>query len=172
MWLMLQNDEPEDFVIATGEVHSVREFVEKSFMHIGKTIVWEGKNENEVGRCKETGKVHVTVDLKYYRPTEVEDLAMPYYSHRSLAPPLRPLGHDASGSHYAHRVKTSRYLEVLADNINNNAYAKGIWCFCLKRVRLPAGGFASSESPKECSVVSHHLSFTHSEAMLVEQNVT
>nr|XP_044629285.1 GDP-mannose 4,6 dehydratase isoform X1 [Equus asinus] len=71
MWLMLQNDEPEDFVIATGEVHSVREFVEKSFLHIGKTIVWEGKNENEVGRCKETGKVHVTVDLRYYRPTEV-----------------------------------------------------------------------------------------------------
>ncbi|KAH0506755.1 GDP-mannose 4,6 dehydratase [Microtus ochrogaster] len=71
MWLMLQNDEPEDFVIATGEVHSVREFVEKSFMYIGKTIVWEGKNENEVGRCKETGQVHVTVDLKYYRPTEV-----------------------------------------------------------------------------------------------------
>uniref|UniRef100_A0A8C0RF43 GDP-mannose 4,6 dehydratase n=1 Tax=Canis lupus familiaris TaxID=9615 RepID=A0A8C0RF43_CANLF len=72
MWLMLQNDEPEDFVIATGEVHSVREFVEKSFLHIGKTIVWEGKNENEVGRCKETGKIHVTVDLKYYRPTEVQ----------------------------------------------------------------------------------------------------
>nr|XP_058931560.1 GDP-mannose 4,6 dehydratase isoform X2 [Kogia breviceps] len=74
MWLMLQNDEPEDFVIATGEVHSVREFVEKSFLHIGKTIVWEGENENEVGRCKETGKVHVTVDLKYYRPTEVDFL--------------------------------------------------------------------------------------------------
>ncbi|XP_013000517.2 GDP-mannose 4,6 dehydratase isoform X2 [Cavia porcellus] len=74
MWLMLQNDEPEDFVIATGEVHSVREFVEKSFMHIGKTIVWEGKHENEVGRCKETGKIHVKVDLKYYRPTEVDFL--------------------------------------------------------------------------------------------------
>ncbi|XP_004700237.1 GDP-mannose 4,6 dehydratase [Echinops telfairi] len=74
MWLMLQNDEPEDFVIATGEVHSVREFVEKSFLHIGKTIVWEGKNENEVGRCKETDKIHVTVDLKYYRPTEVDFL--------------------------------------------------------------------------------------------------
>ncbi|KAK2534113.1 hypothetical protein Q9233_004296 [Columba guinea] len=71
MWLMLQTDEPEDFVIATGEVHSVREFVEKSFKHIGKTIVWEGKNENEVGRCKETGKIHVTVNHKYYRPTEV-----------------------------------------------------------------------------------------------------
>ncbi|XP_078009773.1 GDP-mannose 4,6 dehydratase isoform X2 [Phascolarctos cinereus] len=74
MWLMLQTDEPEDFVIATGEVHSVREFVEKSFFYIGKTIVWEGKNENEVGRCKETGKIHVTVDLKYYRPTEVDFL--------------------------------------------------------------------------------------------------
>ncbi|XP_023380681.1 GDP-mannose 4,6 dehydratase isoform X2 [Pteropus alecto] len=74
MWLMLQNDEPEDFVIATGEVHSVREFVEKSFLHVGKTIMWEGENENEVGRCKETGKVHVTVDLKYYRPTEVDFL--------------------------------------------------------------------------------------------------
>ncbi|KAM6087209.1 GDP-mannose 4,6 dehydratase isoform 2-T2 [Chlamydotis macqueenii] len=74
MWLMLQTDEPEDFVIATGEVHSVREFVEKSFKHIGKTIVWEGKNENEVGRCKETGKIHVTVNHKYYRPTEVDFL--------------------------------------------------------------------------------------------------
>nr|XP_006138905.1 GDP-mannose 4,6 dehydratase [Pelodiscus sinensis] len=74
MWLMLQTDEPEDFVIATGEVHSVREFVEKSFKHIGKTIVWEGKNENEVGRCKETGKIHVKVDHKYYRPTEVDFL--------------------------------------------------------------------------------------------------
>ncbi|XP_044945582.1 GDP-mannose 4,6 dehydratase isoform X2 [Mustela putorius furo] len=82
MWLMLQNDEPEDFVIATGEVHSVREFVEKSFLHIGKTIVWEGKNENEVGRCKETGKIHVTVDLKYYRPTEVS----PVYSRATLSP--------------------------------------------------------------------------------------
>ncbi|XP_053253004.1 GDP-mannose 4,6 dehydratase isoform X2 [Podarcis raffonei] len=74
MWLMLQMDEPEDFVIATGEVHSVREFVEKAFQHIGKTIVWEGKNENEVGRCKETGKIHVTVNHKYYRPTEVDFL--------------------------------------------------------------------------------------------------
>ncbi|XP_063154883.1 GDP-mannose 4,6 dehydratase isoform X3 [Candoia aspera] len=72
MWLMLQIDEPEDFVIATGEVHSVREFVEKAFQYIGKIIVWEGKNENEVGRCKETGKIHVTVNHKYYRPTEVE----------------------------------------------------------------------------------------------------
>ncbi|KAJ8279901.1 hypothetical protein COCON_G00069670 [Conger conger] len=71
MWLMLQVEEPEEFVIATGEVHSVREFVEKAFKHVGKTIVWEGKDENEVGRCQETGCVHVRVDHKYYRPTEV-----------------------------------------------------------------------------------------------------
>ncbi|CAN9500745.1 unnamed protein product [Ophioblennius macclurei] len=74
MWLMLQQEQPEDFVIATGEVHSVREFVEKAFRHIGKTIMWEGKDEKEVGRCQETGVVHVTVDPKYFRPTEVDYL--------------------------------------------------------------------------------------------------
>uniref|UniRef100_A0A4W3HAC6 GDP-mannose 4,6 dehydratase n=1 Tax=Callorhinchus milii TaxID=7868 RepID=A0A4W3HAC6_CALMI len=71
MWLMVQQDKPEDFIIATGEVHSVREFVEKAFKHIGKSIVWEGKDENEVGMCKETGTIHIKVDPKYYRPTEV-----------------------------------------------------------------------------------------------------
>ncbi|XP_066533915.1 GDP-mannose 4,6 dehydratase isoform X2 [Hoplias malabaricus] len=74
MWLMLQQKDPEDFVIATGEVHSVREFVERAFKHVGKTIVWEGKDENEVGRCQETGVVHVRVDPKYFRPTEVDYL--------------------------------------------------------------------------------------------------
>ncbi|XP_037553739.1 GDP-mannose 4,6 dehydratase [Nematolebias whitei] len=74
MWLMLQQEEPEDFVIATGEVHSVREFVEKAFKHVGKTIVWEGKDEQEIGRCKETGVVHVKVDPKFFRPTEVDFL--------------------------------------------------------------------------------------------------
>lgn len=74
MWLMLQQEEPEDFIIATGEVHSVREFVERAFRHVGKTIVWEGKDEKEVGRCQETGVVHVKVDPKYFRPTEVDYL--------------------------------------------------------------------------------------------------
>uniref|UniRef100_A0A672YXL1 GDP-mannose 4,6 dehydratase n=1 Tax=Sphaeramia orbicularis TaxID=375764 RepID=A0A672YXL1_9TELE len=74
MWLMLQQEEPEDFVIATGEVHSVREFVEKAFKHVGKTIVWQGKDEKEVGVCQETGVVHVKVDPKYFRPTEVDYL--------------------------------------------------------------------------------------------------
>ncbi|XP_037105388.1 GDP-mannose 4,6 dehydratase isoform X2 [Syngnathus acus] len=74
MWLMLQQEEPDDFVIATGEVHSVREFVEKAFQHVGKTIVWSGKDEHEVGRCQETGVVHVKVNPKYFRPTEVDYL--------------------------------------------------------------------------------------------------
>ncbi|XP_012694938.2 GDP-mannose 4,6 dehydratase isoform X2 [Clupea harengus] len=74
MWLMLQQKEPEDFVIATGEVHSVREFVEQSFKHVGKTIQWEGKAEEEIGRCAETGVVHIKVDPKYYRPCEVDYL--------------------------------------------------------------------------------------------------
>ncbi|XP_077441259.1 GDP-mannose 4,6 dehydratase [Vanacampus margaritifer] len=74
MWLMLQQEEPDDFVIATGEVHSVREFVEKAFKHVGKTIVWKGKDEHEVGCCQQTGRVHVKVNPKYFRPTEVDYL--------------------------------------------------------------------------------------------------
>lgn len=71
MWLMLQQDQPEDFVIATGEAHSVREFVEAAFSEIGKTIVWEGEGVNEVGKEKDTGIVRVKVNPKYFRPTEV-----------------------------------------------------------------------------------------------------
>jgi GDPmannose 4,6-dehydratase len=66
--------QPEDFVIATGEMHSVREFVEASFRHIGKEIEWEGEAEAEVGKEKGTGIVRVKVNPKYYRPTEVEQL--------------------------------------------------------------------------------------------------
>ncbi|KAJ9575823.1 hypothetical protein L9F63_007281, partial [Diploptera punctata] len=72
MWLMLQQDEPEDFVIATGETHSVREFVETAFKYIGKEIVWEGKGESEVGKEKGTGIVRVKINPKYFRPTEVD----------------------------------------------------------------------------------------------------
>ena len=68
---MLQEKEPQDFVISTGEMHSVREFVEMSFSHINKTIRWEGKAEDEVGIEVETGIVRVKINKKYYRPTEV-----------------------------------------------------------------------------------------------------
>jgi GDPmannose 4,6-dehydratase len=74
MWLMLQQDSPDDYVIATGEQYSVRTFVELAFKHIGVTIVWEGKGLDEVGKDKATGTVRVKVDEKYYRPAEVETL--------------------------------------------------------------------------------------------------
>ncbi|XP_070501645.1 GDP-mannose 4,6 dehydratase [Chironomus tepperi] len=72
MWMMLQQDKPEDFVIATGETRSVREFVEASFKHIGKEIEWRGSGVDEVGVEKGTDVVRVKVNPKYFRPTEVD----------------------------------------------------------------------------------------------------
>ena len=74
MWSMLQHHTPEDFVIATGEQHTVREFVEKAFEVLSIQITWEGKGANEKGIDSKTGKVIVEIDPKYYRPTEVETL--------------------------------------------------------------------------------------------------
>jgi GDPmannose 4,6-dehydratase len=74
MYLMLQHDEPEDFVIATGESHSVREFAEKAFLEIGTEIAWEGAGVDEVGRDPVTGKVLIQIDPRYFRPTEVDYL--------------------------------------------------------------------------------------------------
>ena len=73
-WLMLQQDEPEDFVIATGETHSVREFVELAFKEVGIKISWEGHDNNETGIDSDSGKTLVEIDPNYFRPTEVEVL--------------------------------------------------------------------------------------------------
>ncbi|CEQ41850.1 SPOSA6832_03600, partial [Sporobolomyces salmonicolor] len=74
MWRMLQQDEPDDFVLATGETHPVREFVDKAFSHVGITIKWEGERDtvHEVGKCSQSGKVLVRVDERYFRPAEVD----------------------------------------------------------------------------------------------------
>lgn len=74
MWLMLQQDTPEDYVIATGEQYSVRQFCELAFKEADIEIEWKGENENEKGICKTTGKVLIEVDPDYYRPAEVETL--------------------------------------------------------------------------------------------------
>ncbi|BES98600.1 RmlD substrate Hypothetical protein domain [Nesidiocoris tenuis] len=74
MWMMLQLDKPDDFVIATGENHSVREFVEKAFGYVGVAIVWEGCGVEEVGKDKATNVVRVRINPKFFRPTEVEQL--------------------------------------------------------------------------------------------------
>ncbi len=74
MHLMLQAKEPDDYVIATGEAHSVREFCEKAFLEAGIEIVWKGKGVDEKGLNKKTGKAVIEIDPKYFRPSEVEYL--------------------------------------------------------------------------------------------------
>ena len=74
MWLMLQHDTPEDFVIATGEQHSVREFTERAFHEVGIDLRWEGEGIEERGIDITTGRILVEVDPKYFRPAEVETL--------------------------------------------------------------------------------------------------
>ncbi|MCJ7771562.1 MAG: GDP-mannose 4,6-dehydratase [Desulfobacterales bacterium] len=74
MWLMLQQEKPEDYVIATGEQHTVREFIEQACSELDLTIRWEGKGLEEKGINEKNGKIIVSVDPKYFRPTEVENL--------------------------------------------------------------------------------------------------
>ena len=74
MWLILQQDEPDDYVIATGEQHSVREFVEAAAGELDMDIEWKGKGVDELGIDRNTGKQIVAVDSRYFRPTEVETL--------------------------------------------------------------------------------------------------
>lgn len=74
MWLMLQHDKPEDFVIATGQMHTVREFCTLAFKEAGITLRWEGKGVDEKGIDTATGRILVEVDPKYFRPAEVEQL--------------------------------------------------------------------------------------------------
>lgn len=103
MWLILQQKKPDDFVIATGEQYSVREFVTMAFNHVGVTIVWKGKGLQEIGINKTTGETVVQVDERYYRPAEVETL----------------LG-DASKAtktlKWKRRISTKQLLEAMMDH--------------------------------------------------------
>ena len=74
MWLMLQQEQPEDFVIATGEQHTVRDFTERAFAANGMTIRWEGAGIDEKGYDRETGKLLVSVNPQWFRPTDVDNL--------------------------------------------------------------------------------------------------
>ncbi|KYN05365.1 PREDICTED: GDP-mannose 4,6 dehydratase [Cyphomyrmex costatus] len=74
MWLMLQQTQPDDYVIATGETHSVREFVEVAFQYVGRTIKWQGEGVNEIGQDAQTNQVLVRINPKFFRPTEVDVL--------------------------------------------------------------------------------------------------
>src|SRR6266699_110537 len=72
MWLIVQQPEPDDYVLATGESHSIREFVEKAFARVGRRLEWQGKGVDEKGIDAATGRVLVKVDPRYFRPTEVD----------------------------------------------------------------------------------------------------
>src|SRR5579862_4555244 len=74
MWLMLQQATPDDYVLATGETHAVREFVEKAFAHVGRRIEWHGSGRDEKGLEAGTGRTLVEIDARYFRPTEVDIL--------------------------------------------------------------------------------------------------
>lgn len=70
--MMLQQPEPDDYVLATGETHSVREFIERAFACVGTQVAWRGKGVDEVGVCRRTGRTLVQIDPRYFRPTEVD----------------------------------------------------------------------------------------------------
>jgi GDPmannose 4,6-dehydratase len=72
MWRMLQQNSADDFVLATGETHQVREFVDAAFSELGLEVEWQGENENEKGISRKTGKTLIEIDPRYYRPTEVD----------------------------------------------------------------------------------------------------
>lgn len=72
MWLMLQAEEPDDYILATGETHSIREFVEEAGKFLGYDIAWQGRGLEEKGIDKKTGKILVEIDLNYFRPAEVD----------------------------------------------------------------------------------------------------
>ncbi|HEY0282327.1 MAG TPA: GDP-mannose 4,6-dehydratase [Rhizomicrobium sp.] len=85
MWLIMQQPEPDDYVLATGESHSVREFVEKAFAETKRKIVWSGKGVDEVGKDAKDGKILVRIDRNYFRPTEVDQLlGDPRKAHQKL----------------------------------------------------------------------------------------
>jgi len=74
MWRMLQQEQPDNYVVSTGKVHSVREFIEHAFRYVGNEILWEGNGVDEVGKDSKTGKVLVKVNPRFFRPAEVDSL--------------------------------------------------------------------------------------------------
>jgi GDPmannose 4,6-dehydratase len=72
MWMIVQQDKPDDYVLATGEKHSVREFVEHAFAEVGRRITWRGEGTDETGHDAKSGQVLVAIDPRYFRPTEVD----------------------------------------------------------------------------------------------------
>ena len=103
MWLMLQQPEPDDYVLATGESHTVREFVEGAFAHVGRRIAWRGSGVEEIGMDAKSNQPLVSIDPRYFRPTEVEQLL------GDPAKAKRKLG-------WSHRVSFSELIAEMMDS--------------------------------------------------------
>ncbi|NOU35967.1 MAG: GDP-mannose 4,6-dehydratase [Kiritimatiellaceae bacterium] len=116
MWMMLQQAVPDDYVVATNEMHTVREFIEKSFGHVGIRIVWDGEGVKEVGKNKATGEIVVRMDERYYRPAEVEQLL------GNPAKAKRQLGWEP-------KVKFEELVKIMTDGdlkiLDGAPYSKG-----------------------------------------------
>jgi len=116
MWLMLQQQQPDDYVLATGETHAVREFIELAFAQTGRKIAWRGKGTQEQGLDEKTGAVLVRVDPRYFRPTEVELLLGDPTKARQV------LGwkHEISFPQLVHTMVESDLRKVLAEGKRNS----------------------------------------------------
>jgi GDPmannose 4,6-dehydratase len=116
MWMMLQQEEPDDYVAATGEMHTVREFIEKAFAHVGRTIAWSGEGVKEEGVDTSTGRAVVRIDPRYFRPAEVEQLlGNPSKARRQLG--------------WKPEVKFEQLVQIMTNGdlrlLDNPAYEKG-----------------------------------------------
>jgi GDPmannose 4,6-dehydratase len=119
MWKILQRPTPDDYVLATGEAHSVREFVEKAFDHVGRTIEWRGHGIAEQGIETKTGRVRVEVDPHYFRPTEVNSLiGDPSKAHQKLG-----WRHKVSFDTLVHDMVDADLALLRAEGTRRNLYA-------------------------------------------------
>ena len=116
MWMMLQQDKADDYVVATGEMHTVREFIEKAFECVGRTVAWRGEGVKEEGVDTSTGKVVVRIDPRYFRPAEVEQLL------GNPAKAKRQLGWEPE-------VKFAQLVKIMTEGdlrlLDNPAYERG-----------------------------------------------
>jgi GDPmannose 4,6-dehydratase len=116
MHLILQQDKPDDYVLATGEMHTVREFIERAFAEIGRTVTWHGKDVDEQGVDEKTGDVLVKIDPRYFRPTEVELLL----GDPSKARKVLGWKHEITFTELVKEMVASDLKVVLAEGLRNS----------------------------------------------------
>ena len=134
MWMIVQGEKSDDYVLATGEAHTVREFVEQAFSEIGRKIIWKGKGIQEKGLDEITGKTLVAIDRRYFRPTEVDLLigdpskahAKLGWKHRSSFPQLvkEMVSADLEAVHRTRALDASRPLSAYGDGAYQPAKAR------------------------------------------------